>query len=146
MKISEIISATSQAGTPSSRIITRFSVPTSSTRAMPTETWNSDSRSSRGSGRVRKSVNGEPGNKNQSEIDDGRRERTIVETEPVQIAHLRRRHIIRWREQRDDGAGGRIAAHARPGRKIEQPHAQKPDQRRKDRQVVLQASQRLGDV
>ena len=32
------ITATSEAGTPSSTIITRLSVPTSSTSAMPTET------------------------------------------------------------------------------------------------------------
>ena len=38
-------------GTPSSTIITRFRVPSSSTVAMPTETWNSDSRSSWPSGR-----------------------------------------------------------------------------------------------
>jgi hypothetical protein len=44
---SATISATSQAGTPSSTIITRFSVPTSSAVAMPTDTWNSDRRSSR---------------------------------------------------------------------------------------------------
>ncbi len=43
--------ATSEAGTSSSTIITRFSVPTSSTSAMPTEAWNSDSRSRRDSGR-----------------------------------------------------------------------------------------------
>ena len=48
---SEIITATSAAGTPSSTIITRLSVPTSSTRAMPTDTWNSDKRNSRDSGR-----------------------------------------------------------------------------------------------
>ena len=41
------ISATSQLGTPSSTIMTRFSVPFSSTSAMPTETWNSDRRSRR---------------------------------------------------------------------------------------------------
>ena len=44
---SESISATSQTGTPSSTIITRFSVPISSTTAMPTVTWNSDRRSRR---------------------------------------------------------------------------------------------------
>ena len=44
------ISATSQAGTQSSTIITRFRVPVSSTTAMPTETWNRESRSSRPSG------------------------------------------------------------------------------------------------
>jgi len=43
--------ATSDAGTPSSTIITRFSVPTSRTSAMPTDTWNKDSRSRRGRGR-----------------------------------------------------------------------------------------------
>ena len=42
--------ATSETGTPSSTIITRFRVPISSTRAMPTETWNSDRRSSLDSG------------------------------------------------------------------------------------------------
>ena len=54
------MTATSQAGTPSSTIITRFSVPISSTAAMPTETWNSDSRSSRpsGSSGVAASANG----------------------------------------------------------------------------------------
>ena len=41
-----IISATTIAGTDSSTIITRFSVPSSSTVAMPTDTWNSDSRRS----------------------------------------------------------------------------------------------------
>ena len=39
--------ATIQDGTASSTIITRLSVPISSTAAMPTVTWNSDSRSSR---------------------------------------------------------------------------------------------------
>ena len=39
------MSATIQEGTPSSTIITRFSVPIISTAAMPTVTWNSDSRS-----------------------------------------------------------------------------------------------------
>ena len=48
---SATITATSVAGTFSSTIITRLSVPTSSVSAMPTETWNSDSRSSRDSGR-----------------------------------------------------------------------------------------------
>jgi hypothetical protein len=48
---SATISATSQAAMCNSTIITRFSVPTSSAVAMPTETWNSDRRSSRGSGR-----------------------------------------------------------------------------------------------
>ena len=47
---SATIEATSQAGTASSTIITRFSVPITSASAMPTETWNSDSRSSRDSG------------------------------------------------------------------------------------------------
>ena len=46
----ETITATSQAGTPSSTIMTRFSVPISSTTAMPTVTWNSDRRSSFPSG------------------------------------------------------------------------------------------------
>ena len=57
---SDTISATSQAPTPSSTIITRFSVPTSSATAIPTETWNSDSRSRRDSGRssVAASANG----------------------------------------------------------------------------------------
>ena len=57
---SEIITATSQAGTSSSTIITRFSVPISSTTAMPTETWNSDRRSRRPSGNsgVAASANG----------------------------------------------------------------------------------------
>jgi hypothetical protein len=57
---SATISATSQAGTPSSTIITRFSVPFSSTIAMPTDTWNSDRRSSRpsGSSGVAASANG----------------------------------------------------------------------------------------
>ena len=52
--------ATSEAGTLSSTIITRLSVPTSSTSAMPTETWNSDKRSRRDSGRsgVAASANG----------------------------------------------------------------------------------------
>jgi len=45
------ITATSDAGTLSSTIITRLRVPTSSTRAMPTDTWNSDRRNRRGSGR-----------------------------------------------------------------------------------------------
>jgi hypothetical protein len=34
---------TSDAGTRSSTIITRFKVPTNSTRAIPTDTWNRDS-------------------------------------------------------------------------------------------------------
>ena len=57
---SEIMMPTSEAGTFSSTIITRFRVPISSTSAMPTETWNSDSRSSRDSGRsgVAASANG----------------------------------------------------------------------------------------
>jgi hypothetical protein len=57
---SDTITATSAAGTPSSTIITRLRVPTSSTSAMPTDTWNSDSRSSRDSGRsgVAASANG----------------------------------------------------------------------------------------
>ena len=57
---SEIIVPTSDAGTFSSTIITRLSVPISSTSAMPTETWNSDSRNSRDSGRsgVAASANG----------------------------------------------------------------------------------------
>jgi hypothetical protein len=46
------MTATSVAGTLSSTIITRFSVPTSITMAMPTVTWNKDRRSSRVSGRV----------------------------------------------------------------------------------------------
>ena len=52
--------ATIHEGTPSSTIITRFSVPISSTTAMPTVTWNSDSRSSRpiGSSGVAASANG----------------------------------------------------------------------------------------
>ena len=51
---------TSDAGTPSSTIMTRLSVPTSSTRVMPTETWNRESRSRRRSGRsgVATSANG----------------------------------------------------------------------------------------
>ena len=44
------ISATSHDHTPSSTIITRFSVPTVSTATMPTVTWNSASRSRRDSG------------------------------------------------------------------------------------------------
>ena len=57
---SAIITATSDAGTPSSTIITRLSVPTSSTNAMPTDTWNSARRSRRDSGRsgVAASANG----------------------------------------------------------------------------------------
>ncbi len=44
------MTATSQAGTPSSTIMTRLSVPISSTTAMPTVTWNRLSRSSRAIG------------------------------------------------------------------------------------------------
>jgi hypothetical protein len=44
------ISDTSHAGTPSSTMSTRFNVPIISTMAIPTDTWNSDSRSSRPSG------------------------------------------------------------------------------------------------
>ena len=40
---SAIMKATMVAGTDSSTIITRLSVPSSITVAMPTETWNSDS-------------------------------------------------------------------------------------------------------
>ena len=56
---SEIVIATSDAGTPSSTIITRFSVPISSTVAMPTDTWNNDSRSSLRSGSLRRRRIGE---------------------------------------------------------------------------------------
>ena len=56
---SATISATSVAGTSSSTIITRLSVPTSSVSAMPTETWNSDRRSSRGKRQVRRRRIGE---------------------------------------------------------------------------------------
>ena len=57
---SEIMMATSEAGTSSSTIMTRLRVPISSTKAMPTETWNSDKRSSRLSGNsaVAASANG----------------------------------------------------------------------------------------
>ena len=57
---SATISATSHAGTPSSTIITLLSVPFSKVRAIPTEIWNSDRRSSRPSGnsRVAASANG----------------------------------------------------------------------------------------
>ena len=48
---SATISATSQAATPISTIITRLSVPTVSTPTMPTVTWNSASRASCASGR-----------------------------------------------------------------------------------------------
>ena len=48
---SEIMTPTREAGTFSSTIITRFSVPISRTRAMPTVNWNKDSRRSRESGR-----------------------------------------------------------------------------------------------
>ena len=48
---SATMSATTKAGTPSSTIITRLRVPSIITVAMPTETWNSDSRSSWPSGR-----------------------------------------------------------------------------------------------
>jgi hypothetical protein len=48
---SATIRDTSQAPTPSSTIITRLSVPTIKAVAMPTETWNSDKRSSRDSDR-----------------------------------------------------------------------------------------------
>jgi hypothetical protein len=41
---------TSDAGTCNSTIITRFRVPTRSTRAMPTDTWNRDSLSNLPSG------------------------------------------------------------------------------------------------
>ena len=44
------ISATNHAGTPNSTIMTRFSVPVMSTSAMPTDTWNSDSRRIRDNG------------------------------------------------------------------------------------------------
>ena len=47
---SATISATSQAAMPISTIITRFSVPISSTVAMPTDSWKNDSRSNRPSG------------------------------------------------------------------------------------------------
>ena len=46
----ETIAATMAAPTPSSTIMTRLSVPLSSTTAMPTDTWNSARRSSRGRG------------------------------------------------------------------------------------------------
>ena len=54
------IEATIQEGTASSTIMTRLSVPISSTAAMPTVTWNSDSRSSRdiGNSSVAASANG----------------------------------------------------------------------------------------
>ena len=54
------ISDTSQAGTASSTINTRFSVPINSTMAMPTVTWNSDRRKSRpkGSSGLAASANG----------------------------------------------------------------------------------------
>jgi hypothetical protein len=44
------IAATTVADTPSSTIITRFSVPYSITSAIPTDSWNSDSLSRRDSG------------------------------------------------------------------------------------------------
>ena len=47
---SATIAATSQAGMPSSTIITRLRVPLSSTSDNPTETWKSDRRRSRKSG------------------------------------------------------------------------------------------------
>ena len=46
------MAATSQAGTPNSTIMTRFSVPISKTIAMPTVTWNKLSRSKRPIGSV----------------------------------------------------------------------------------------------
>ena len=49
---SATISATSQAAMCNSTIITRFSVPTISAAARPTDTWKSDKRSSRDSGRL----------------------------------------------------------------------------------------------
>ena len=54
------ITATSVAGTFSSTIITRLSVPTSKVSAMPTDTWNSDRRSNRDNGKsgVAASANG----------------------------------------------------------------------------------------
>ena len=54
------MTATSHAGTPSSTIMTRLSVPISSTTARPTETWNNDRRSRRpnGSSGVAASANG----------------------------------------------------------------------------------------
>ena len=57
---SEIMIATTALGTPSSTIMTRLSVPLSSTTAMATETWNSDRRSRRpsGSSAVAASANG----------------------------------------------------------------------------------------
>ena len=57
---SDTIAATTEADMPSSTIITRLSVPVSSTAAIPTDTWNSDSRSSRpsGSSSVAASANG----------------------------------------------------------------------------------------
>ena len=48
---SEIMIPTSEAGTSSSTIMTRLSVPTSSVNAMPTDTWNKESRSRRPSGK-----------------------------------------------------------------------------------------------
>ena len=56
---SETITATSQAGTPSSTIMTRLSVPISSTTAMPTVTWNSDRRSRRPHRQLRRGGVGE---------------------------------------------------------------------------------------
>ena len=46
----ETMIETSDAGTCNSTIITRFKVPTNSTRAMPTDTWNKDSLSNLPSG------------------------------------------------------------------------------------------------
>jgi hypothetical protein len=46
----ETIIDTSDAGICNSTIITRFKVPTKSTRAMPTDTWNRDSLSNLPSG------------------------------------------------------------------------------------------------
>ena len=57
---SETINETNSVETPSSTIITRLSVPFSSTIEIPVETWNSDSRNRRGSGNsvVAASANG----------------------------------------------------------------------------------------
>ena len=54
------ITATRLVGTPNSTIMTRFKVPTNSTRAMPTDTWNKDKRNKRLSGKsaLTASVNG----------------------------------------------------------------------------------------
>ena len=73
-----------------------------------------------------------------TEPDDGDGEALVVEAHAVDVARGRRRHPCRRAEQRNNGAGLRVAPNLEPGEGVVAEHNEEPDQGVDQRAIVLE--------